>query len=581
MATVSEGAGKPSEGLGERLLKLIPTRSQSQNEQKSPSKPPFFVQLLQMGTQDSLARLAWVAVLAAVCGNGVLLLLNMEVKEVEKHDYSVLIALLFAALLVVYRLSQNHLIRKATEAIESALVRQRQRVVENVLHLSLRDIERLDGDRLRAGVAAQYSALSQTLVPLVAGVEGLILLVLMSIYIISISVITGVLAILILSVTVIGYLNKSKQLDAEMEALNQADSRFHQLTDSIVFGTKELQLSLARRNALQDAMTTNSQAMASGRTASAAHFADIIATGTTISYLLVGAVVFILPLITQQQGADMSREVIAVIFLLGPIGTVVQAMQQYATAQFALRVINDFEAEVAAYRQTTEDGTTQDDKAVCANTFSELKLEAVRYLHLGEQSFAIEDIGLQLKRGEILFLTGGNGSGKTTLLRVLTGLYPRAEGRMMLNGQELPVMPPQGFRELFSSVFADFHLFDRPYGLDEQGMQRFEHWLKELGVRDKLAKDLQQLATDRLSTGQRKRLALAYMLAEQRPILVLDEWAADQDPQTRRRFYEQILPQLKAEGYTIFCITHDEHYFHCCDRRLHMVEGRLTEEASL
>jgi putative ATP-binding cassette transporter len=58
---------------------------------------------------------------------------------------------------------------------------------------------------------------------------------------------------------------------------------------------------------------------------------------------------------------------------------------------------------------------------------------------------------------------------------------------------------------------------------------------------------------------------------------VLDEWAADQDPETRKRFYEEILPMLRAEGRTIFAITHDEQYFSFCDRRLHMVEGRLVQ----
>ncbi|MEO5344239.1 MAG: ATP-binding cassette domain-containing protein [Gammaproteobacteria bacterium SHHR-1] len=577
MPTVSEGADKATEGLGERLLRLIPTRKQQQNDQSPPSKPPLVAQLFKLGSQDSLARLAWIAVLAAFCGNGVLLLLNMEVKQLERHDYSTLTALLFAGLLVVYRLSQNHLIRKSAEAIESALDRQRQRVVGDVLNLSLRDVEQLNDDHLRDGVAAQYSALSQTLVPLVAGVEGLILLVFMFAYVVSISAFVGLLTVLVLSVTVIGYLNKSKQLDAEMSDASQADAHFRQLTDAIVHGAKELQLSLGRRNALQEAMNTSSQAIARGRTRSAAQFAEIIATGTTISYLLVGAVVFIMPLIVNQEGSDISREVIAVIFLLGPIGSVVQAMQQYATAQFALRVINEFEAKVASCRKATE-SVRGGDKAIPAQDFSELRLEALRYQHLGEQGFAIEQIDLRLKRGQILFLTGGNGSGKTTLLRVLTGLYPRAGGKIILNGQELPLMPPQSYRELFASVFSDFHLFDRPYGLDEQSMQRFDHWLRQLGVRDKLADSLDHLPTAKLSTGQRKRLALAYVLAEKRPILVLDEWAADQDPQTRQRFYEQILPQLKAEGYTIFCITHDEHYFHCCDQRLHMVEGRLSQE---
>ena len=70
--------------------------------------------------------------------------------------------------------------------------------------------------------------------------------------------------------------------------------------------------------------------------------------------------------------------------------------------------------------------------------------------------------------------------------------------------------------------------------------------------------------------------ALALALAEQRQILVLDEWAADQDPETRKRFYQELLPEFRKMGLTVLAVTHDEHYFKHCDRRVHMAEGRLS-----
>src|SRR5690606_39702106 len=63
------------------------------------------------------------------------------------------------------------------------------------------------------------------------------------------------------------------------------------------------------------------------------------------------------------------------------------------------------------------------------------------------------------------------------------------------------------------------------------------------------------------SQGQRKRLALMLAMLEGRDILILDEWAADQDPLFRRLFYRELLPQLKAAGKTVLAITHDDHYF--------------------
>ena len=85
-------------------------------------------------------------------------------------------------------------------------------------------------------------------------------------------------------------------------------------------------------------------------------------------------------------------------------------------------------------------------------------------------------------------------------------------------------------------------------------------------------------STTNLSTGQRKRLALINALLEEKPILVIDEWAADQDPYFRKKFYTQIIPILKKEGITIISITHDDKYYHCADKLYRMDFGKLSQE---
>ena len=79
-----------------------------------------------------------------------------------------------------------------------------------------------------------------------------------------------------------------------------------------------------------------------------------------------------------------------------------------------------------------------------------------------------------------------------------------------------------------------------------------------------------------LSTGQRKRIALLAAILEKKKILILDEWAADQDPLFRRKFYREILPMLKNMGITIIAITHDSRFFDASDNQLHMEEGQAV-----
>ncbi len=90
------------------------------------------------------------------------------------------------------------------------------------------------------------------------------------------------------------------------------------------------------------------------------------------------------------------------------------------------------------------------------------------------------------------------------------------------------------------------------------------------------ATDKKRLPTVNLSSGQKKRMALLAAILENRPILLLDEVAADFDPGAREAYYREILPQLKAEGRTLFVISHDDRYYDIADRVITMSEGRLV-----
>ncbi|MBU2097702.1 MAG: ATP-binding cassette domain-containing protein, partial [Gammaproteobacteria bacterium] len=210
-------------------------------------------------------------------------------------------------------------------------------------------------------------------------------------------------------------------------------------------------------------------------------------------------------------------------------------------------------------------------------------LEHVKYSHRSpqaadaENAFTVQDLNFSIKQGSITFITGGNGSGKTTILRVFAGLYPREQGEISVDGVRVSRFPAQNYRDLFASVFADFHLFAEPYAIGPEGLARLDDWLTRLQVRDKFPADLSTgYDTNALSTGQKKRLALALALAEDRPVLILDEWAADQDPQTRKLFYRTLLPEFRASGKTLVVVTHDDRYFDCADHHYHVEEGRIT-----
>lgn len=522
---------------------------------------------------SSVAGLVLLAALAALCGTGILLVLNSEALLSQNQSYTALLAVLFIAVLIAYRLTEHRVISRTSAAVEHALHSRRTQISKKLLRLSLRDTEELTRGRILDGLARHYEQLSQTIVPLVAGFEALILLCFMLAYLFTLSVLAGLLTVAMAGLLVLGYLNTDRRMKAEMHAAHLADVRYARLTEEVIDGFKELRLNPGKRGALKRDIVETSGALARHRTRMASTFSQLIITGNSASYLLAGAIIFVLPVLTETSGSETQRIITTVLFLLGPIGVVVGAMQQFGTAQFCVQAIAEFEKQI----DTLFDFTYEEGEAMLS--FSSLRLVEIRYSHRREEDeagFLVAGLNLSLECGEIVFLTGANGSGKTTALRLLTGLYPSDSGRIEIDGKALPAIPPQGYRNLFAAVFADNHVFRKPYGLDPAGMARLDEALCLLDIRQKLPEDL-SLGYDpnTLSTGQRKRLALALAIAEDRPILVLDEWAADQDPVTRARFYNEFLPMLKAAGKTVVAVTHDERYFGCADTRYHMEEGRM------
>lgn len=172
----------------------------------------------------------------------------------------------------------------------------------------------------------------------------------------------------------------------------------------------------------------------------------------------------------------------------------------------------------------------------------------------GVAPFVLGPVNLKIKRGEILFIVGENGCGKTTLIKLLLGLYVPQQGAILLDGQPVTAQSCDDYRQLFTTIFSDYFLFEDLIQGDEAITEDAEQYLRRLEVAHKVNIHDGKFSTTDLSTGQRKHLALLQAWTEKRPVLVFDEWAADQDPTFRRIFYNELLPSLKALGKTIHVV---------------------------
>lgn len=204
----------------------------------------------------------------------------------------------------------------------------------------------------------------------------------------------------------------------------------------------------------------------------------------------------------------------------------------------------------------------------------EIKDLTLRYPN---ENFQLGPTNFTITKGEVSFIFGENGSGKTTLIKSILTLLSEAKMSVELNRKKINAKEYNKIRNLFSVVFSDFYLFDEFYGNKSFDKKRGKEYLKIFEVDKKININDVGFSSIDLSTGQRKRLALIQALLHDRPIVLLDEWAADQDPFFRKKFYTQIIPFIQQEGKTVVAITHDDRYYHCADRLWKMEDGKLTE----
>lgn len=286
----------------------------------------------------------------------------------------------------------------------------------------------------------------------------------------------------------------------------------------------------------------------------------------------IGLVIYMANSLGWADTAEATTYSLTLLFLRTPLLQAVGAFPTLVSAEVAFNKVKAL--RLADYQPAFP--------VAVAKPWQTLELREVTFtygeteLHPG---FSVGPTNLKLYRGKLVFLIGGNGSGKSTLAMLLTGLYQPAGGQILVDGVAQKLADRHDYRRLFSAIFTNFHQFDRLLGAEGEvpDGKLIALWLERLNMKSKLEFDGDRVINPQLSQGQRKRLALLLAVAEQRDILLLDEWAADQDSQFRRFFYHELLPQLRALGKTVLAISHDDLYFAHADRLLEMHAGRLSE----
>lgn len=287
-------------------------------------------------------------------------------------------------------------------------------------------------------------------------------------------------------------------------------------------------------------------------------------------YLFIGSLLLFLGDWLAISSAVIINFIFVLMYIWGPIESVVLMVPGLAQAHVSLN-------RLSSLKESLREKDVADVPTAALTHFDSLELYDISYQYATEEDthFSVGPNSFSLHKGEVAFIYGGNGSGKTTFINVLVGLFVREEGQVYLNGEPMEEGSFAAYRSLFAPVFSDFHLFEEFYGIEHIDETKALEYLQVFELDKKVEIKNNKLTTVNLSTGQKKRLALVCAMLERKPILILDEFAADQDPYFRRKFYTEILDYLKEEGFSVVAITHDDNYYQCADKLYKMNYGKL------
>jgi putative ATP-binding cassette transporter len=481
--------------------------------------------------------------------------------------------LLFLITIVIFILAQYYILVRSTVVVETVLNRIRLRLVDLIGEADLYPVERLGRSAIYTSISKEIIAISQATTTIIVACQSGLLILFSVIYL---AVLSRTAFFIVLALTGVGisvHFQKSRDMQAQMHQAIRTENRFFDLLNQVLDGFKEMKLNRVLAATLKRHLRDTSGALTDLKVHVSRQFSNHFIFSQTAFYFMIAAVVFLLPKFNESAPEITTKATACILFIIGPLSALIGSIPAVAQANVAVANIDALEAQL---RKAVQTPSSRDQPV--RTTFEVIALRRVTFEYHDdprERGFSLGPIDIDIVPGELVFIIGGNGSGKSTFLKLLTGLYYPKSGTVLVDRKPVGPDNAQGYRDLFGVIFSDYHLFDELYGAEPPQADVLDRLLREFELEGKVSLDGRRWSTTSLSTGQRKRLALIVNWIENKPIAVLDEWAADQDPHFRRYFYEDLLPEMKRRGRTVIAATHDDRYFHLADRVLQMEAGQL------
>lgn len=480
--------------------------------------------------------------------------------------------------IIVYTYLLNIIFQKGLNKYSfKMLYENEKKIFSKILQASLIKLESIGSHRFYTTVEdlRTFGLLPYTITHTI---NSVLMLILCLVYLFTISITSALIVVGLIIVVAACYFIVIRSMSTQVHHLREFNDDYYKYADDVMKGFKKLKLSFFRTENLMNKFLTPNRDQAGKLDFNVSYvFLSINLISQYGLYVVIATILFLLPEWGLLNRSDVIAYVVIILFISGPINNLINLQQTYTRFLVANKRIKAF------LKDFEIDDDIELQPEVINTSFKNMQFRDINFLYnddTNDSKFALGPINLTITKGETIFIVGGNGSGKSTFINTLTGLYKPSKGQILLNDIESKSV--QEIQNLMAVVFTDDHIFSHNYeNYTIEGNSEYAQLLKLMELDKIIQDDKESSARRKFSKGQSKRMSLIFALMEKKPILVLDEWAADQDPYFRKFFYEQLMPKLKAEGKTIIAVTHDDAYFHLADRIVKFNYGKIENDINV
>ncbi len=540
--------------------------------------------LLRRQSANIYAFILLLGVVNSIWTSSLLLLINNKINGVklpffDNYDWVIYLTLIVTSFIVT-KYFQSYLIKLSHDFGTRLSIE----IFDKLRSTNYQDYLKLGENKIRTAMEDVTRTQRFPLVFIEAFNSSIIMLISVA-YLFWINYAIAFIVISLLVTLALFYYKQNRQIIGDLNIARDLENVFHANVNDFLAGFKEIRMSSVRSNNIfKKHIVKNRQKARELTVNSLIRYLTNELFGTYAFYFLIGTVVFLIPSVMHVNFKVISSFVITILYLIGPIGVVISKLREFTLLNISAERLKDFSESLLL---KSEPQYAIDNGFRNSSEFRKLifKDVAFEYNQAGSnRNFKLQPVNLEIEKGECIFITGGNGSGKSTFINILTGLYVPTSGYISYNHNLINHANAIAYRDCITAIFTDCHLFEENYNeFDLTGsndmltaLLSFMNLDKVIG-RDHIVNKINVS----LSKGQQKRLALIYAILEGKDIIVLDEWAAEQDPEFRRFFYLEILPHLIQMGKTVIAVTHDDQYFEYANRVIEFNNGEILRDEKL